>query len=115
MSIYGGGGGALPVVAAAGTCMDCCCNNTSICDPHSVCFNQTLCTAIASHNINVLTLLQHIIANANGCITACMINPTPTHIAMVLPLFAGGFMLSSNAIRLMRLWARETIWFMKRK
>ena len=91
-SVYGGGL-MPPILGLAATCD--CLNNTSVC--------------------NNATLMQGIIDNTSACVNLAVQHPTTWHVAAVLPLVAGGFMLSNTSIRMMRLWGMELFdWFRRR-
>ena len=62
----------------------CLCNNTSLLN------NMTTCIQLASQD------------------------PTFWHLVGVLPMCAGGFMLTSNVVRAMRLWMME-LWDLKKR
>lgn len=64
--------------------------------------------AICCNNTSLLN-------NSSACIQLACQDPTFQHIAGVLPICAGGFMLSNNVVRAMRLWGMEIYDWVRRR
>jgi hypothetical protein len=107
MSNLYGGGVTAPAIGITATVCTCCCNNSSICDPASICYNATLC--------NNPGLLGNLIDYTTGCIHLAVAQPSPMHMVGVLPVLAGGFMLTNTSVRMFRLWYMELIDFIARR
>lgn len=72
------------------------------------------CAALLNNTTSMNNTTSLIIQNTTQAIHLAVTDPTLFHVAGVMPLVAGGFMITNTGVRMIRLWIMEVIDYWRR-